>query len=78
MAFEHVRHGSNIRLLSYSLEDMAAVVGRLQLFDTDLWGAFLVGANLQAALLGGVHLQEPHCATPTCGVRFSSMRSSAT
>lgn len=28
-----------------------------QLFDTDLRGAFLVGANLQAALLGGVYLQ---------------------
>jgi hypothetical protein len=38
-------------------EDMAAVVDRLQLFDTDLRGAFLVGANLQAALLGGAHLQ---------------------
>jgi Pentapeptide repeats (8 copies) len=38
-------------------EDMAAVVDRLQLFDTDLRGAFLVGANLQAALLGGSHLQ---------------------
>jgi uncharacterized protein YjbI with pentapeptide repeats len=38
-------------------EDMAAAVDRLQLFDTDLRGAFLVGANLQAALLGGVHLQ---------------------
>jgi hypothetical protein len=39
-------------------EDMAAVVDRLQLFDTDLRGAFLVGANLQAALLGGAHLQD--------------------
>jgi hypothetical protein len=37
---------------------MAAVVERLQLFDTDLRGAWLVGANLQAALLAGVHLQE--------------------
>jgi hypothetical protein len=32
--------------------------GRLQLFDTDLRGALLVGANLQAALLGGVHLRS--------------------
>jgi hypothetical protein len=38
-------------------EDMAEVVDRLQLFDTDLRGAFLVGANLQAVLLGGAHLQ---------------------
>jgi hypothetical protein len=40
-------------------EDMAAAVDRLQLFDTDLRGAFLVGANLQAALLGGAHLKGP-------------------
>jgi hypothetical protein len=38
-------------------EDVAAAVDRLQLFDTDLRGAFLVGANLQSALLGGAHLQ---------------------
>jgi hypothetical protein len=38
-------------------EDMAAAVDRLQLFDTDLRGAFLAGANLQFALLGGAHLQ---------------------
>jgi Pentapeptide repeats (8 copies) len=38
-------------------EDMATVVDRLQLFDTDLRGAFSIGANLQAALLGGAHLQ---------------------
>jgi uncharacterized protein YjbI with pentapeptide repeats len=38
-------------------EDMASAVDRLQLFDTDLRGAFLVGANLQFALLGGAHLQ---------------------
>jgi len=38
-------------------EDIAAVVDRLQLFDTDLRGGFLVGANLQFALLGGAHLQ---------------------
>jgi hypothetical protein len=38
-------------------EDMAVAVDRLQLFDTDLRGAFLAGANLQFALLGGAHLQ---------------------
>ena len=59
-------------------EHMAAVVDRLQLFDTDLQGAFLVADNLQAALLGGAHLQGPRCGTRTCAVRSSSTHSSAT
>jgi hypothetical protein len=59
-------------------EDMAAVVGRrLQLLDTDLRGAFLVGANLQDALLGGAHLQGASLRGRIYAVRFSCMYSSS-